>query len=499
MIAWWMAQIALLAALLALAAWGTESALRTARRPTRWAWVAGLALLLGLGVSAPIRATGDVGAITMLQPTATAPRATRSETVAGPLHTLRTAWRTLASTIDRQAQSLWTDWQQAMPDDVERWMLLTWAAASAGVLTLFASVHWRYRRRRRHWPLGTVLGNTVRIASDTGPAVIGVTHAEIVVPRWLLGRDAAEQRLVLAHETEHLRQRDPLLLALAQLVVVLVPWHPAVWWMAARLRLAVELDCDRRVLQRGASARDYGTLLIELTDHRAGFGAALPAFSCSPSNLERRLVAMTSKPTRHPLVRTVAAGALASLALLAACEANLPTADEMDRMTASSATAAAGRVALVDTMAVTYYVNGVVTAKDAANAIPSDSITSVNVIKTTTGGSQVRIATRQPGDAPVGTRRTIDVDTVVRRGYGQIGVVATTDSAAIRVTIPSKTFNGLLIVDGVARESNAMSALAPDQIVSVDVIKGASATQQYSDPRAANGVIRITTKKAAKP
>ena len=208
---------------------------------------------------------------------------------------------------------------------------------------------------------------------------------------------------------------------------------------------------------------------------------------------------MTPKPTRHPLVRTVAAGAVASLALLAACEANLPTADEMDRMTASSATAAAGRVALVDTMAVTYYVNGVVTAKDAANAIPSDSIASVNVMKTTTGGSQVRIATRQPGDAPVGVTRKMNVDPAVTLAGSPVNVVTTTDPAMTRVIIPSKTFTGLLIVDGVVRESSAMTTLAPDQIESINVIKGAAATARFSDPRAANGVLEIALKKAATP
>ena len=489
MIAWWMAQIAVLGVLLAAAASGTESALRSAGRPTRWAWVGALALLLGLGITAPMRAQREVATGNGLQPIISAATAPAQPASTDALDALRAAWNALTSRMDIPLHDAWTSWQRAAPADIEHWMLLAWATASLAVLTIFAGVHWRYRRQRRHWPVGTVLGTTVRIASDTGPAVIGVTQAEIVVPRWLLSRDAEEQRLVLAHETEHLRQRDPLLLALAQLVVVLVPWHPAVWWMASRLRLAVELDCDRRVLQRGASARQYGTLLIDLTDHRTGFGAALPAFSCSPSNLERRLVAMTSKPTRHPLVRTVAAGAVASLALLAACEANLPTADEMDRMTASSATAAAGRVALVDTMAVTYYVNGVVTAKDAANAIPSDSIASVNVMKTTTGGSQVRIATRQPGDAPVGMKRTMEVDTVVTLG----------GSASANPPARKRTFDGLMVVDGVITDPAIANGIAPDQIVSVDVIKGASATQQYSDPRAANGVIRITTKKAAKP
>ena len=53
-----------------------------------------------------------------------------------------------------------------------------------------------------------------------------------------------------------------------------------------------------------------------------------------------------------------------------------------------------------------------------------------------------------------------------------------------------------MIVDGVITEPTIVNSISPDQIVSIDIVKGAAATAQYSDPRAANGVIRITTKKA---
>jgi TonB-dependent SusC/RagA subfamily outer membrane receptor len=40
-----------------------------------------------------------------------------------------------------------------------------------------------------------------------------------------------------------------------------------------------------------------------------------------------------------------------------------------------------------------------------------------------------------------------------------------------------------------------MNTIAPDQIQSINVIKGPAASAKYNDPRAANGVIEITTKK----
>lgn len=515
MIAWWMAQVAVIGALLAVAAFGAESALKIARRPTRWVWIVAMGLTVALGVMAPNRFA--TGAVTSRMWRVTDVRAVEPLVNIEPnlLTTLQDAWHDVTTLLAGRMQGGWNLWHRVMPSGIERWLAIAWVVTSVTLLLAFVAVHLRYQRRRSQWPLGDVLGTTVRIASDTGPAVIGVTSAEIVLPQWLLTRDDREQRLVLEHELEHVRQHDPLLLAMAQAAVVLVPWHPAVWWMASRLRLAIELDCDGRVLQRGASARDYGTLLIDLTDHRTGFGAALPAFSCSPSHLERRLVAMTPKRLRYPLVRVLATGVVTSLALLAACEARLPTSDEMDRMTASSATQAAGRVAMIDTSMVTYFINGRPATKGEADNLAAERIASVNVMqKGARNGGEVRIVTREvaevlaaPGDTKDSIRMRINYTrtdptrvTFVTPG-DTVTLSAPRDSFSTTVqrTVdgkPRSGFTGLMIVDGVITDPAIANRIAPDQIVSVDVTKGVAATSQYSDPRAVNGVIRITTKKA---
>ena len=216
---------------------------------------------------------------------------------------------------------------------------------------------------------------------------------------------------------------------------------------------------------------------------------------------------MTPKPLRYPLLRALSTGALASLALLAACEANLPTADEVDRMTAATATAAVSKVALMDTARMTYYVNDAVATKAQADAIAPDSIANVNVIKIADGTGEIRITTRKPGDAPLGTKRTtivVDTGIVTETALGGAVRVRTIAPRGTSTTEPSGTqpqmmrtvFDGLMIIDGVIRESNAMNTLAPNQILSVNVIKGPAAAAKYTDPRAANGVIEITTKQA---
>ena len=534
MTAWWMAQLALLGSLLAIAAFGAEAALRIARKPTRWLWIGALGLTVLLGALAPQQTrTPAPRQITLVQ---SATATTLSQPKDDLLSTIRGAWIKSSEHLKSRVKQGWSAWESVVPAQTNRWLLLAWSAASVTLLVLFVGVHVRYQRRRTQWPLGTLQNTTVRIARDTGPAVIGVTSAEIVVPQWLLTRDDREQRLVIEHELEHVRQHDPLLLAIAQAVVVLMPWNPAVWWMASRLRLAIELDCDRRVLQRGASARDYGTLLIDLTDHRTGFGAALPAFSCTPSHLERRLVAMTPKRLKYPLVRVLGTTAFASLALLAACEAKLPTSDDIDKMTASTATAAAGQVVMLDTANVAYFVNAREVTKAEAEKIAAEQIATVNVTqKGAQNGGEVRIITKALAEGIAAARgvkdtgqmsityKRLDADAASAL-TGPARVTFTTQGDKVNATAgnrslphvtrdsvrldvgpnakqaaeskPRTPFAGLVIIDGVASSMDAMNRIDPGQIARVDIVKGASATSQYSDPRAANGVIVIHTKGA---
>ena len=205
------------------------------------------------------------------------------------------------------------------------------------LLALFALVNARAARLRRRWPLHLLHGVTARVAPATGPAVLGLARPEIVVPRSLLERSDDEQRLILAHEREHVRARDHLLLAAGWLVVIALPWHPAVWYILGRLRLAIELDCDARVLRAGASPRTYGTLLIEVATWGGGSRIGALALADGPSQLERRIRAMNGSKKRHGTVSAAVACAVGAVLVLVACEAKIPTAAEIEQMDVASA------------------------------------------------------------------------------------------------------------------------------------------------------------------
>src|SRR5205085_276783 len=148
---------------------------------------------------------------------------------------------------------------------------------------------------------------------------IGVFHPAIVVPRWLLDCKVEEQRLVLAHEREHVRAHDSLLLAVACFGVILLPWNPAVWWIFSRLRLAVKLDCDRRVLRQGVAPRAYGTVLIDLARRCPRLAVSAPALAGRASHLEQRILAMNPSRLPYPWLSSLAFGSIAGAALVVAC------------------------------------------------------------------------------------------------------------------------------------------------------------------------------------
>ena len=108
-----------------------------------------------------------------------------------------------------------------------------------------------------------VSGMSVLITETAGPAVVGILRPSIVLPRWALGLDVSDRRRMLMHEAEHIRAGDPYLLFGAALAVAIVPWHPALWWQLRRLRLAIEIDCDARVVRATGDSRRYRLLLVE--------------------------------------------------------------------------------------------------------------------------------------------------------------------------------------------------------------------------------------------
>lgn len=206
--------------------------------------------------------------------------------------------------------------------------LMAWALVTGALLLSYVVGHRRLRRLLAAAESRRIAGVPVRLTADIGPAAVGVRAPVIAVPRWLLHLPTTEQSLVVRHEQAHLVARDPLLLIGGVGLAALQPWNPFAWLMLSRLRLAIELDCDRRLLREGTSPRAYGDLLIALA---AAASPAIrpatlyPVFSIHRSHLAQRIIAMTARPVQSISARRVAAAIVAGVVAIAACESRLPT------------------------------------------------------------------------------------------------------------------------------------------------------------------------------
>jgi beta-lactamase regulating signal transducer with metallopeptidase domain len=285
MIAAWMGYALAIAALIAVAALAAEQALRIARRQTRWVWAAALVGSVVLPLIAPrlqIAAT-------------TATERQHRELLAAlgqpaRMGTTALPWTASSAPIVTSSPSL------------SDWLLIAWAASSLTLACAVGLSRWHLHQRLRHSRSMTLAGTSVFVTDNVGPAVVGLITPRIYVPSWLLDADAATQAMVMEHEREHVRGLDPQLLAAALLLLVLLPWNLPLWWQLRRLRFAIEVDCDARVLSGGRDAKTYGAVMLNAATHSSSPVLVAASLSEPASFLERRIRIMMATRKKHWLL-----------------------------------------------------------------------------------------------------------------------------------------------------------------------------------------------------
>ncbi len=302
MIAIWMLYVSAVSLAFGLAALALERAARLWARPRRFVW----ALAITASLLVPLAAL-MIPAVPAPRPVAQEPARIGAPAV-GQVPAERTSPGGISSTIRTVIAAL------------NRPLLVLWGGASLVLALGLLRAGLGLRRRARRWRAAVVDGTEVMVAPDIGPAVVRLGGLKVVLPEWALAAEPAARSLMLLHENEHRAARDPDLLLGATVTLMLVPWALPLWWVVRRLQLAVETDCDRRVMRAGADAHAYGVLLLSVGAREMRQPLLAPtAFSEQRSLLERRIEAMTSPTTKRRLVRTVLAAGVGALSVAAAC------------------------------------------------------------------------------------------------------------------------------------------------------------------------------------
>ena len=190
---------------------------------------------------------------------------------------------------------------------------------------------------------GLRLARLVRIVelSDVDvPLVIGCLRPVVVLPIAALAQlNAAQVEAILAHELAHVRRHDYLVNLVQTLAETLLFYHPAVWWLSARIRDEREHCCDDVAVAVCGNPVEYATALAELEEWRTGgVGLAAAATGGSLLNRVRRIlrVEMLDDSRTSPWVIVAAVALLASgLTLTAVAQAPSSTEASMSFEVAS--------------------------------------------------------------------------------------------------------------------------------------------------------------------
>jgi hypothetical protein len=203
---------------------------------------------------------------------------------------------------------------------LDRPLLMGWLIASMLLAVRYGVSLAVLARRRRAWRIEDVDGMPVRFAPDLGPAVVGFLSPAIVLPEWIRSLDRRLLRLVMAHEQEHVHKGDTRLMIAVGVLAVLLPWNLALWWLIRRLHLAVEIDCDRRVLAGSTDIAPYAGLLCEIGAMRSRSRLEFMPLGQSAlirpaAFLERRIRHMTAPVPRHRGWKALGFGSVAIVSL----------------------------------------------------------------------------------------------------------------------------------------------------------------------------------------
>jgi beta-lactamase regulating signal transducer with metallopeptidase domain len=309
----WMVYVVTVSVFLCGAALAAEYQARLRRTATRWIWIAVIVASLLIptviaSVSVQMPAVFDVS----VSPKVVAIREVTTSRLSPA------SW--LAA--DSMYQAKVHNWDPILRD--------AWLTASGLMLAALVASGVMLFRRIRTWRLETLAGTQVYVADTVGPAVVGLLRSRIVVPAWLLSAPQSQQSAVIAHEQSHLEAGDPLMLTIALGLLVLMPWNFPLWWQLRRLRRAIEVDCDSRVLRRGIDRRSYGATLLDVGARQSGYIGSVAAMSESRSFLEQRIKLIMSTSTKRWQLLGAGLG-LVSLALFAvAAEVSPPNADPVE-------------------------------------------------------------------------------------------------------------------------------------------------------------------------
>jgi beta-lactamase regulating signal transducer with metallopeptidase domain len=134
------------------------------------------------------------------------------------------------------------------------------------------------------------------------PAVIGWIRPVILIPAGaLINLSAQELEAVLAHELAHIRRFDYVANLLQSAIEALMFYHPAMWWVAKRIRAERENCCDDLAIAACGDRVVYARALTALEEMRGAYPQFAMAATGGPLVSRVRRLLGKDDPRRRSL------------------------------------------------------------------------------------------------------------------------------------------------------------------------------------------------------
>ena len=340
---------------------------------------------------------------------------------------------------------------------------------------------------RNVWSLSRMLrlikGSTL-VRRENGITLI--THQKEIAPfSWMKFVVISEKDLkengeeILTHEYAHIRKRHSIDLLIADICIFFQWFNPASWLLKQELQNIHEFEADESVILQGIDAKKYQLLLIKKA---VGTRLYSMANSFNHSKLKKRITMMLKEKSspwarlKYLYVLPVAAVAVTAFARPEISE----TTEEIAAVKVNDLTA------IVKTKVTK-------TAEDVQplEVIPMDTAVLKDTVKPTVLVHSSLETTEKLKGTPVAEEGTLPVIFKLE-GEKTVNSLAIKEEASSDLSAKDENLP-LVVVDGKEVTSSIMSALDPNKIEKMTVLKNEDAINLYGD-KGKNGVVLIDLK-----
>ncbi|MGD2046458.1 MAG: M56 family metallopeptidase [Gemmatimonadota bacterium] len=442
------------------ASFGVAAVLRRHGKPERWIWLVGLVLSFALPT---LYLSTSLARVPSALTESSIPRddAVAPDTDDGP------AFMRFTSVIRVPRADVGFGLDEVL--------LAVWMLVSGGLALRWLVSGRRLVRLTRSWQRDAVDGTEVWLTPTSGPAVAGVLRSRILVPRWLLDLPEEQRTLVLLHEREHVRARDPWLMAVTRVARILAPWNPVVWALSSRLLRAVEMDCDRRVLWQRPDVRAYCDTLLAISARQPSRLIGAAAFAEPRVPLQKRIIAMTAPARSISVVGATLVLALGALLVVGSCSVPVPTERDADSSQGVVPVPVPNRITVAIAVDGEVTIDGQVTSWDDATDVLAARAAAA------TGPVVARI--HAPDDVPYRHIERLQ-RALVEAGVIRVAIMVRESGDQLHLVLPETTAGA---EQSQMDERNVLE-LTVQPTGRVDVRRGASTEVESVEPRALTSI-----------